>query len=876
MASVFISYRRKPSAILAQLIMKDLKDQGIEAYLDIERMDSAAAFPDRLLQAIETCDVFVCLVGEGTFESDWVQREIEHAVRIGKPLIPVFQESYEAIPLDQLPTPFIRNLLEHDGVYIFDLKNVYVPQAVEALARMIENTSAWLQRQPEPVVPAGPPILTVNIETLAGQRFGQYEIRDLLGVGGMSAVYRAYQESLMRDVAIKVLPPSFASQPESIERFTREARTAAALEHSHIVPVYDYGSYGGLSYVVMRLLSGGSLGERLARNTPAEPKLPSLGETVIILKDLAAALDYAHSRGVIHRDIKANNVMFDDQGSAFLVDFGIAKLTNAANVLTGTNVAMGTPSYMAPEQWRGESVTPAADQYALGVLTYAVITGHLPFEAPTPYALMHKHLNETPPAPDTWREELPKALGPVMEQVMAKNPRDRYPSAGDFAAAFEQAVKDHEGEPTGFFTEPLPDKPSPSLSPLLGGTPTPGSIPSAGTPAGTPGYVPQPTPLMPPANQPATPVPPGYTGAPQTPTSTPPPGYPAAPVQPAYQNTPPPGQPIPQQPTYPTAPEQAFPQPGTPMGQPLPQQPAYQNTPPPGYPAAPAQPAYQNTPPPGQPIPQQPMYPTAPEQAFPQPGTPMGQPLVQQPTPMGQPVQGPVQTPQVFASSPIQPQGTQPIFQSTPPQQPVPSVVPPVLQTVPMQAMYPPRGSNNLIQWVLLGLLILILAGGALLFSQMRGQLDVQQTQIAVLSTSAAAALATATASPTPTLTATVTPQSTATVTMTPTLTPTPATPVVQAIRDVAARTGPSSDYPIVATLGANERLDLAGVSEDNSWYQVVLPDGSLGWVVSSQTLVTVFGDKAQVRVAPPPTETPPVTDSVETTPDVTTSSQSG
>jgi hypothetical protein len=286
------------------------------------------------------------------------------------------------------------------------------------------------------------------------------------------------------------------------------------------------------------------------------------------------------------------------------------------------------------------------------------------------------------------------------------------------------------------------------------------------------------------------------------------------------------------------------------------------------------QPAYQNTPPPGQPIPQQPVYPTAPEQGFPQPGTPMGQPLVQQPTPMGQPVQGPVQTPQVFASSPIQPQGTQPVFQSTPP--PQPSVVPPVLQTVPMQALYPPRNNGNLIQWMLLAMLILILGGGALLFSQMRGQLDAQQTQIADLSTSAAAALATATPSATPTLTATLTPQPTVTVTLTPTLSPTPATPVVQAIRDVAARTGPGPDYPIVATLGANERLDLAGVSEDNSWYQVVLPDGSLGWVVSSQTLVTVFGDKAQVRVAPPPTETPPATDNAEATPEVTNPSQSG
>ncbi|MBZ0290307.1 MAG: protein kinase, partial [Anaerolineae bacterium] len=346
MASAFVSYRRKPSAILAQLIAKDLKANGIEVYLDIERMEGAGAFPTRLFQAIDASDVFVCLLGDDTLDSEWVQNEIQHAHEAGKPMIPVFQESFELLPLDQVGSPFVKALLEYDGVYIFDVKNVYVPQAVEALARMIENTAAWASQSPATPGAEQVPILSVNIEALAGQQFGQYHITDLLGIGGMSAVYRAHQESLMRDVALKVLPPSFASQPASLARFLLEARTAAALEHAHIVPVYDYGNYGGLSFVVMRLLNGGSLAQRLMLAEQNALPLPSLHEIATILRSLANALDYAHSRGVIHRDIKANNVMFDDQGSPYLVDFGIAKLTHAANSLTGTGVAMGTPLYM--------------------------------------------------------------------------------------------------------------------------------------------------------------------------------------------------------------------------------------------------------------------------------------------------------------------------------------------------------------------------------------------------------------------------------------------------------------------------------------------------------------------------------------------------
>jgi serine/threonine-protein kinase len=152
----------------------------------------------------------------------------------------------------------------------------------------------------------------VSVQNLSGQTLGQYELRELLGAGGMGAVYRAFQSGLDRFVAVKVLSAALVTDKDYIERFTREAKTSAALEHPHIVPVYDYGTQGGISYVVMRLLTGGSLAERLTHSRDTGRPLPSLDETASIIKQLAGALDYAHGRGVIHRDIKTSNVMFDE------------------------------------------------------------------------------------------------------------------------------------------------------------------------------------------------------------------------------------------------------------------------------------------------------------------------------------------------------------------------------------------------------------------------------------------------------------------------------------------------------------------------------------------------------------------------------------
>jgi serine/threonine protein kinase len=299
----------------------------------------------------------------------------------------------------------------------------------------------------------------MGIQNLTGQTLGQYELRALIGMGGMGAVYRGYQANLKREVAVKVLAAQLGQQPGYLERFTREAETAAALEHRHIIPIYDYGMQSGVSYVVMRLLTGGTLADRLMQHTQDGKPLPSLGEVSEVLEQLASALDYAHSRGVIHRDIKPSNVMFDNQGSAYLVDFGIAKLLEATHALTGTGTTMGTPLYMSPEQWKAETLTPATDQYALGVLVYSLVTGRVPFEAPTPYGLMHKHLNEMPTPPQVVRPDVPQAMTEVINRALAKTPDGRFPTCTAFAQAFDGAVRGNAGEATNFFAGSLPPKP---------------------------------------------------------------------------------------------------------------------------------------------------------------------------------------------------------------------------------------------------------------------------------------------------------------------------------------------------------------------------------------------------------------------------------
>jgi serine/threonine protein kinase/formylglycine-generating enzyme required for sulfatase activity len=269
---------------------------------------------------------------------------------------------------------------------------------------------------------------------LIGKRLDKYEIVALLGEGGMSAVYRARQPSVRRDVAIKVIKHSLVEKAEFIKRFEREAQTVASLSHPFILKIFDYGEYEDLVYLVMELLSGGSLADRI-RQGP----LP-LEETSRMLDQVASALDYAHQKGVIHRDLKPQNILLDDEGNAHLTDFGIAKLTGGVTALTQTGLAMGTPAYMPPEQWKGQPVDARADIYALGVMLFEMLTGRLPFMADTPFGFMHQHVNETPPSVRNLRAGLPSNVDRVLRRAMAKDPNRRFATASDVAKAFRAAL----------------------------------------------------------------------------------------------------------------------------------------------------------------------------------------------------------------------------------------------------------------------------------------------------------------------------------------------------------------------------------------------------------------------------------------------------
>jgi serine/threonine protein kinase len=253
-----------------------------------------------------------------------------------------------------------------------------------------------------------------------------YELETEIGRGGMSVVYRARDLRLNRPVAIKVLPPELAHDPAIRARFTREAQMSAQLSHAHIVPIYDVGEREGIAWFVMALVTGGNLATHLTR----EPRQP-LDEVRRILTEVADALAYAHLRGVIHRDIKPDNILLDRQtGRAMVTDFGIAWATEAGARLTATGIAVGTPTYMSPEQAVGErELDGRSDIYSVGVLGYQMLTGRVPFEAGNSMALLLKHVTERPRPIDDLRPDAPRALRDTVERAMMKAPEDRWPTA---------------------------------------------------------------------------------------------------------------------------------------------------------------------------------------------------------------------------------------------------------------------------------------------------------------------------------------------------------------------------------------------------------------------------------------------------------------
>ncbi len=274
---------------------------------------------------------------------------------------------------------------------------------------------------------------------MIGRTLGNYRIIEQIGLGGMATVYKAYEPGTDRHVAIKILPRQFSQDPTFRERFRREAKAIAKLEHLHILPIFAYGEDDDITYMAMRYLQEGTLTDRIKQGPL------SLNEAGHLLNQIAGALDYAHQHDILHRDVKPSNVLLDAGGNAFLTDFGIAKMAESTLDLTGGGI-LGTPAYMSPEQCMGsQELTPASDIYALGIVLYEMVTGRTPFQAETPIALIHMQLNEPLPMPRHLNPNLPEAAELVILKALAKEPESRYQTCGAMATAFAQAIAGQEG-----------------------------------------------------------------------------------------------------------------------------------------------------------------------------------------------------------------------------------------------------------------------------------------------------------------------------------------------------------------------------------------------------------------------------------------------
>ncbi len=272
---------------------------------------------------------------------------------------------------------------------------------------------------------------------MVGNKLGSYDIREEVGRGGMAIVYRAYQPSMDREVAIKVIQTAIASDAEAMQRFQREARLIARLEHPHILPVYDFDGRHNPPYIVMRYLNGGTL-----KDVMGQGLLP-LTDVSYLLGQVAAALDYAHRQGIVHRDIKPSNIMVDQEGNAFVSDFGLGRMVagrGLSHEITASGAILGTPSYMSPEQILGHEVDHRADIYALGVILFQMLTGQLPYVAEGAMNLLMMHVND--PIPNILEQNpgLPMDIADIVGRALAKDPHDRFTSAADLAMAVNQTL----------------------------------------------------------------------------------------------------------------------------------------------------------------------------------------------------------------------------------------------------------------------------------------------------------------------------------------------------------------------------------------------------------------------------------------------------
>lgn len=268
-----------------------------------------------------------------------------------------------------------------------------------------------------------------------GETVGPYKINQYLGQGGMATIYRAQQLTLDRDVALKVIHPALKDDQSFLLRFKREASIVAKLNHSNIVPVYDFGEFEGVSYIVMRYIEGQTLKDILS-----DQKLGTK-QILDILRPVADALAYAHSRGVLHRDVKPSNVLIDNEGNVYLADFGLARIAQSNESTLSQEMIIGSPQYISPEQGKGEEADERSDIYSLAVIVYEMFTGHIPFAGDTPYATILGHINDPLPPPRQFNAKISPAVEQVIVKALAKDRNQRFRNVREFMSALENAVR---------------------------------------------------------------------------------------------------------------------------------------------------------------------------------------------------------------------------------------------------------------------------------------------------------------------------------------------------------------------------------------------------------------------------------------------------
>jgi tetratricopeptide (TPR) repeat protein/predicted Ser/Thr protein kinase len=281
---------------------------------------------------------------------------------------------------------------------------------------------------------------------VVGENVGPYRITKQLGVGGMATVWKAYHPALDRYVAIKVLHPSFKEDPQFTARFQREAKIVAKLTHPHIVPIYDFSEHEGMAYLVMRYIDGRTLKAILK-----EGPLP-LDRVMGILEPAGQALAYAHDQGVLHRDIKPSNFILSSEGEVFLTDFGLARMAETGDSTLSRDMLVGTPQYISPEQARGERLDARTDIYSLGVVLFEMLTGKVPYDADTPYAVIHDHIFSPLPLPTEFKPDVPGPVERVVLKALAKDRNDRFENVREMVSALQEALA---GEPVPVEAPPL-------------------------------------------------------------------------------------------------------------------------------------------------------------------------------------------------------------------------------------------------------------------------------------------------------------------------------------------------------------------------------------------------------------------------------------